>query len=126
MNIFLVEDDKIYSEFIRRALSQNPDYKISAFFSAEDTLKAINGKFPDALIIDYKLPGLSGIELFEKLKSQITNANRVIMLSASDDGNIVLDFILKGVRDYVIKDENVIESLQAILSGKSDDIIPFN
>ncbi len=48
------------------------------------------------------------------------------MLSASDDGNMVLSFIQKGVRDYVIKDENVIESLQAILSGKADDFIPFN
>ena len=126
MNIFLVEDDKIYSEFIRTALSQNPDYKVKAFFSAEDALKEINGKLPDAMIIDYKLPGLSGIQLYEKLRSQITNFNRIIMLSALDDGNMVLSFIQKGVRDYVIKDEHVIESLKAILSGKEGDDILFN
>ena len=121
MTIFLVEDDPIYSEFIRKALGQNPDYKIKAFFSAEEALKAINGNLPEALIIDYKLPGMTGIDLYEKIKQRVTDTNKVIMLSALDDGNMVLSFIQKGVRDYVIKDENVIESLQAILSGKDED-----
>ncbi|MGC4021969.1 MAG: response regulator [Cyclobacteriaceae bacterium] len=120
MDIFLVEDDRIYSDFIRRALSQNKDYKITAFSSAEDGLKAIDSKLPDVLIIDYKLPGMTGINMYENLKPQITNSNKVIMLSAIDDGNMVLSFIQKGVRDYVIKDENVIEALEAIIEGKED------
>jgi DNA-binding response OmpR family regulator len=121
MNIFLVEDDAIYSEFIRKGLSQNADYKVKPFVSAEDALKEINGKLPDVIIVDYKLPGLSGIELYEKIKSKITDNNKVIMLSALDDGNMVLSFIQKGVRDYVIKDENVIPSLQAIISGSDEN-----
>jgi len=126
MNIFLIEDDQIYSEFIRKALSQNPEYKVNAYFSAEEALRAINGKLPGAFIIDYKLPGMSGIDLYEKIKTKVTDANKVIMLSAIDDGNMVLSFIQKGVRDYVIKDESVIESLQAILSGKDEDYFSFN
>lgn len=68
---------------------------------------------------------MSGIDLYEKIKPQIKDENRVIMLSALDDGNMVLSFIQKGVRDYVIKDENVIDSLEAILAGKDDDFL-FN
>jgi PleD family two-component response regulator len=48
------------------------------------------------------------------------------MLSALDDGNMVLSFIKRGVRDYVIKDENVIDSLTAILQGKEDDYFLFD
>src|SRR5437660_12204504 len=121
MNIFLVEDDAIYSEFILKGLSQNADYKVKPFVSAEDALKVINGKLPEVMIVDYKLPGLSGIELYEKIKSKITDSNKVILLSAIDDGNMVLSFIQKGVRDYVIKDENVISSLQAIISGDDEN-----
>jgi len=121
MNIFLVEDDAIYSEFIRKGLSQNVGYKIKPFVSAEEALKEINGKLPEVMIVDYKLPGLSGIELYEKIKSKITDSNKVIMLSAIDDGIMVLSFIQKGVRDYVIKDENVISSLQAIISGEDEN-----
>ncbi|MBS1491698.1 MAG: response regulator [Bacteroidetes bacterium] len=123
--IFLVEDDPIYSEFIQKSLSKNTDYKIHPFFSAEEALKALSGLFPDVLIVDYKLPGMSGIEFYEKIKTQITDQHKVIMLSALDDGNMVLSFIQKGVRDYVIKDENVVESLEAILSGKDEDYLLF-
>jgi len=121
MNILLVEDDQIYSEFIRKALSKNVDYHVKPFFSAEEALKAINGNLPEVVIIDYKLPGLSGIELYEKIKSKITDVHKVIMLSALDDGNMVLSFIQKGVRDYVIKDEHVVDSLQAIISGNDEN-----
>lgn len=122
----MIEDDEIYAEFVKKALGQNPDYQVNSFFTAEEALKAVNGKLPDVLIIDYKLPGMSGIELYEKIKDKIGDQTKVIMLSALDDGNMVLSFIQKGVRDYVIKDENVIESLEAILSGKEDDYYLFD
>jgi len=120
MKIFLVEDDKIYSDFIRKALSQNDDYNVTPFGSAEDAMKEMKSGLPEVLIIDYKLPGMSGINMYESIKPQITDTNKVIMLSAIDDGNMVLSFIQKGVRDYVIKDENVIESLEAVIEGRDD------
>lgn len=127
MDIFLIEDDEIYAEFIRKSLlGQKPDWKIRHFITAEDAEKAINGKLPDVLIIDYKLPGISGIDLYDRIKSRVKENNKVIMLSALDDGQMVLGFIQKGVRDYVIKDENVIDSLNAILDGKEDDYYLFN
>jgi len=126
MTIFLIEDDEIYAEFLKKALGNDPNYHVNAFTTAEDALKAVNGKLPDVMIVDYKLPGMSGIDLYEKIKDRITESNKVIMLSALDDGNMVLSFIQKGVRDYVIKDENVVESLKAILEGKEDDYYLFN
>lgn len=127
MEIYLIEDDEIYAEFVRKALlNQNPDYKISHFPSAEDAEKAINGKLPEVLIIDYNLPGISGIEFYDRIKSKVTDQNKIVMLSALDDGQMVLGFIQKGVRDYVIKDENVVDSLRAILDGKEDDYYLFN
>lgn len=125
MQIFLIEDDEIYAEFLKKVLGQNPDYKIQAFHTAEAAYSAINVKLPDAMIIDYKLPGMTGIELFEKIKPRITDANKIIMLSAIDDGNMVLSFIQKGVRDYVVKDENVVDSLKAVLEGSDDDLYLF-
>ncbi len=126
MRIYLVEDDAIYAEFISKALGHNAEYKITTFATAEDGLKAVQSTLPDVMIVDYKLPGMSGIELYEKIKSRLTEKNKVIMLSSLDDGNMVLSFIQRGVRDYVIKDENVIDSLEAILTGSEDDYYLFN
>ena len=126
MTIYLVEDDEIYAEFVKKALSSNPNYKINTFKSAEDALAAVNGSLPEVFIVDYKLPGMSGIDLYEQIKPKISDDNKVIMMSALDDGTMVLSFIKKGVRYYVIKDENVIDSLVAILEGKEDDYYLFN
>jgi len=126
MKIYLIEDDPIYAEFIVKALESDPTHKIKVFQTGEDCLKAIHTALPDVMIIDYKLPGISGIDLYEKIKPRITDKHKVILLSSLDDGKMVLSFIQRGVRDYVIKDENVIDSLMAIVSGSEDDYYHFN
>lgn len=126
MTIYLVEDDVIYADFIKKSLNSKSAYTINVFHTAEDGLILLNTTLPDVLIIDYKLPGMSGIELYEKVKLRLTDKNKVVMLSALDDGNLVLNFIQRGVRDYVIKDENVIESLEAVINGSEDDYFLFN
>lgn len=127
MTIHLIEDDDIYAEFIKRSLSQDAANKVITFHSAEDCLSALNGgPMPDAFIVDYKLPGKTGIDFYDEIKDKLRDEQRLIMMSAIDDGNMVLSFIKKGVRDYVIKDDTVIESLKAILDGKEDDYYLFN
>jgi two-component system, NtrC family, response regulator AtoC len=126
MTIFLVEDDPIYGEFIQRALSRDPDYSITWFTTAEECLEVINAKgLPNAMIFDYQLPGMLGIELYEKLKPGFKPDQKCIIMSSIDDGNLVLSLIQRGVRDYVIKDENVVDSLIAILEGKEDEFLSF-
>ena len=119
MKIFLVEDDIVYADFISKSLRDK--YKIESFTSAEDCMNAFNGNPPDVLLLDYKLPGMNGIDFFEKINTQVNEGKtKIIMLSSIDDGNLVLDFIKKGIRDYVIKDDRVIESLEAVIEGKDD------
>ena len=118
MKIFLVEDDTVYADFISKSLQDK--YEIESFTSAEDCLNALNGNPPEVLLLDYKLPGMNGIEFFEKINPQIDDDTKVIMLSSIDDGNLVLDFIKKGIRDYVVKDDQVIESLKAVIEGEDD------
>ena len=127
MTIYLIEDDDIYAEFIMRSLKQNSAYKIEMFGTAEDCLSALKSdQLPDAFIADYRLPGKTGIELYDIVKAKLKSENKFIMMSALDDGNLVLSFIKKGVRDYVIKDDTVIDSLKAILEGNEDEYYLFN
>ena len=116
--IFIVEDDNIYSEFLKKSLRTK--YKIYAYYTAEDAMVALKSIEPDVLIIDYKLPGMNGIELFENVKDNLAEHTKVIVLSAIDDGNLVLDFIKRGIRDYVIKDDDVISTLTAIIEDSED------
>jgi len=119
--VFIIEDDTIYLEFLKKNLRTK--YKIYAYYNAEDATVALRSIMPDVLIIDYKLPGMNGIELYEGVKDKIGSA-KVIVMSGIDDGNLVLTFIKKGIRDYVIKDENIVNSLVAII--EDDDSIYYD
>lgn len=121
MNIFVLEDDPVYADFLIKALMVDPSSQIRHFVTGEEFLKAVENKLPDVMIIDYKLPGISGIEVFEKIKPRLTANHKLIVISALDDGNLVLNFIKRGVRDYVIKDENAIDSILSIIQGNEDD-----
>lgn len=118
LKVFLVEDDEAYAEFIKKSLRTK--YQIYSFITAEECLVTLKSISPDVLILDYHLPGMSGIELYEQIKDQLDNEVKVIMMSAIDDGNLVLEFIKKGVRDYVVKDEKVIQTLISVIEGEGD------
>ncbi|MEO7989651.1 MAG: response regulator [Chryseolinea sp.] len=126
MVIYLIEDDSVYAKFIQKTLGRNAAYKITWFSSAEACLPVAQKTVPDVMIIDYKLPGMSGLELYQALLPQLKEENKCIVMSSIDDGNMVLSFIKQGVRDYVIKDQNVIDSLVAILEGNEDEYYLFN
>jgi len=118
LKVFLVEDDEVYAEFIKKSLRKK--YQIYSFTTAEECLVTLKSISPDVLILDYHLPGISGIELYEQIKDKLSSEVKVIMMSAIDDGNLVLDFIKKGVRDYVVKDEKVINTLTSVIEGEND------
>jgi len=109
-DIFIVEDDADYFKFIKASLKEK--YNISSFINAEDCLEALlKPNKPDILIIDHFLPGMNGMNLFEKVKNTLPKTCKVIILSSMDNEKILFDYFKKGIRYYVIKDENVIESL---------------
>ena len=118
LKVFLVEDDEDYAEFIKKSLHKK--YQIYSFATAEECLVTLKSISPDVLILDYELPGMTGIELYEQVKDKLSSEVKVIMMSAIDDGNLVLDFIKKGVRDYVVKDEKVISTLTSVIEGEDE------
>ena len=118
LKLFLVEDDEQYAEFIKKSLRTK--YQIYSFTTAEDCLMALKSIKPDILVLDYQLPGMTGIDLYEQSQELLKKDTKIIMMSSIDDGNMVLDFIARGVRDYVVKDEKVIQTLNSVIEGEDD------
>ena len=55
---------------------------------------------------------MNGMEVFDKIK-EIDPDVLVIMLSGQEKGEIVLELARKGIDDYVIKDNNLIDNLNS-------------
>jgi two-component system OmpR family response regulator len=111
--IFVVDDDPfIVKLVVKRFTSEG--YNLEAYAYGEDCLKAL-GKNPDLIILDYFFVNnehkvMNGMEVFDKIKEAKPNTP-VIMLSGQEKGEIVLELARKGIDDYVIKDNSLIENL---------------
>jgi two-component system, OmpR family, response regulator len=113
--IFVVDDDPLILKLIvKRFTSEN--YRLEAFNFGEEVLKAMN-KNPDLIVLDYLFykadqKVMNGMEVFDHIKE--TNPDvPVVMLSGQDRGEIVLELARKGIDDYVIKDNNLLDNLNA-------------
>lgn len=114
--IFIADDDPIINKLVVAGLT-SARFTVESFLSGEDCIAAIKRE-PDLVILDYVFPdtgtakALNGMDVFRVLKD-IRPYLPVIMLSGQDNGNMVLEFAKLGVKDYVFKDNHLVENLKA-------------
>jgi len=116
--IFIVDDDPFINRLIITRFTSE-GYNIEAFQNGEDCLNALSRK-PDLVILDYifinrSIQTMNGMEVFDRIKGSVPGTP-VIMLSGQDRGEIVLELARKGIDDYIIKDNNLIENLHASIT----------
>ena len=100
-NILYVDDDPESGEIVRRLLSGG-DYDVSVSNSGKDALKKIlNAKF-DLVLTDLNMPGLSGLELLEKIKDKDPDL-LVIILTAYATIDTAVKAIKLGAENYITK-----------------------
>jgi two-component system, OmpR family, response regulator len=111
--IFIVDDDPIINMLVVKRFTSE-GYQVEAFGYGEDCINALN-RDPDLIILDYYFVNkaqkvMNGMEVFDRIK-EIKPDLPVIMLSGQDKGEIVLELARKGIDDYIIKDNNLIDNL---------------
>jgi DNA-binding NarL/FixJ family response regulator len=115
--IFLVDDDLIMLEILDRHLELHQYSNIRRFSTGEEMLEAI-GQQPFMAIVDYRLSSdegkMNGYDLFHQIRSQ-SPQTKVVMLSAQQDGELVIKLIKQGLRDYIIKDSHMLNELTTLL-----------
>ncbi len=110
--IFIVEDDKIFAKILSHHLSLNPDFQVEVFHTGKEFLSSLYKK-PDMISLDYNLPGLSGMEIIDKVKSY-DKALPIVIVSGQQDINTAIELFKKGVYDYIVKDDDTKERLWSI------------
>jgi len=115
--IYIVDDDPFINKLVVKRFASE-GYNLEAFESGEECLKAMN-KNPDLIILDYLFnggsPHMNGMEVLDRIK-EMKPHTPVIMLSGQDKGEIVLELARKGIDDYIIKDNNLIDNLKSAIS----------
>jgi len=99
-SLFIVDDEEIARAGISLALKKI--YNVYDFGAAEEALAALREQQPDLILLDIGLPGMSGIEALQIIKTDFPDI-LVIMITAYEDVQTVVSAMKLGAYDYIVK-----------------------
>ena len=120
--ISVVDDDQSVRESLAR-LIRSVGFTVQVFGSAEEFLSAGQGRQPDCLILDIRMPGMNGIELQRELSASDRDRDLpVIFITAhGSDDEVRARALGAGAVDYLLKplkEEEVLKALETALNSK--------
>jgi DNA-binding NarL/FixJ family response regulator len=86
---------------------------VGSYCSAEEALEGMPGVNPDVILMDIKLPGMSGIECVARLRKHLPAAH-VIMLTVYEDSDRIFQALQAGADGYLVKSSPTETLLAAI------------
>jgi two-component system, OmpR family, phosphate regulon response regulator PhoB len=115
-SILIVEDEEPIQILLTYNL-QAEGFRVRATANGEDVAHLVNEERPDLILLDWMLPGISGIEVCRLLRSRPeTRDIPVIMLTARGEENERVRGLATGADDYIVKPFSVPELLARIKS----------
>jgi DNA-binding response OmpR family regulator len=111
-HILLVEDEVKLARFIELELNSE-GYQISVAHDGMSALTLARESMPDIILLDWMLPGMTGVEVCRRLRST-GNKVPVIFLTARDDINDRVMGLDAGADDYVVKPFSIEELLARV------------
>jgi CheY-like chemotaxis protein len=101
--ILVVDDEAVISQFVSQILTDE-GHEVEAVDSAEDALEVVKSKKYQIIILDIKMPGMSGIELYRRFrKTSPTLAGGVVFITGDVMGASTMDFLNKTKVPYIVK-----------------------
>ena len=123
--ILVVEDEPAIQDLIQINL-QMVGYRVLTHTNAEDAIKGIQHELPDLALLDWMLPGMSGIELARRLRSDSrTRSLPIILLTARGEEEDKLKGLETGADDYITKPFSVKEleaRIKAVLRRRAPEL----
>jgi two-component system phosphate regulon response regulator PhoB len=124
-NILIVEDEPAIQELLAFNVTQCGYRPIQAL-EANSAMAQINRALPDMILLDWMLPGISGVELARRLRSdQRTRNIPIIMLTARNDERDKIMGLESGADDYITKPfspRELMARIRAVLRRRTPQI----
>ncbi len=121
IRVVIADDHAIMRVGIKNILTRSSE--ICVVGEASDGAEAItlvNELHPDVLILDMEMPVMDGVEVARRLQASQSPV-RILVLSAYDDRQYILEMLNMGASGYLIKDEApevIVDAVQGISNGE--------
>ncbi len=102
---------------------ENKGYEVETVTNGRDAIDALGNQIFNLIILDENMPGISGLEALQRIKIMQPNVP-VIMITKSEEENIMNQAIGSEIADYLIKPVNPMQILLSIKKNlHSDELI---
>lgn len=120
IRVCVVDDEMLVRQGIRRLLELDPGIEVVGDArDGEEALRVIAGSRPDVVLLDVRMPRLTGVEVVQRLRREAA-LPPCLILTTFDDGEVVLEAIKAGAKGYLLKDvsfEQLVGAIRALAGG---------
>jgi DNA-binding response OmpR family regulator len=101
--VLVVEDELAIGQLIADAISDEPGYRAIHVAASMAALEATKHVIPDVMVIDVRLPGISGFELYDRLKKDPRTSTIPVLFETASGAEAIGEFRRRGITTYVKK-----------------------
>src|SRR6478735_638282 len=124
--ILIVEDEADLAVLLRYNLEAE-GFRVATAASGDEAVELMRDRLPDLILLDWMLPGLSGIELCRRWRSREETARTpIIMITARGEEEERVRGLATGADDYVVKPfsmPELVARIQALLRRSSPQLV---
>src|SRR6266550_5284691 len=114
ISVSIIEDHAATRATIVALITNTPGLTcLGAYPTGEAALAGIPAQRPDVLLVDIRLPRMSGIQCVAQLKSNIP-ALKILMVTTYEERELIFDSLRAGASGYILKEALNAELAQAI------------
>jgi PAS domain S-box-containing protein len=119
--VLIVEDDEGLSRLIAKGL-KNTGFDVGVVHNGIQAIDwVVNNNPPELILLDYKLPDMSGREVVEALKERRIEIPFIIMTGHGDE-KIAVEMMKAGAKDYIVKEGEFFELLPTVIKWVFEEL----
>jgi DNA-binding response OmpR family regulator len=116
IHVLIADDEELFQKSCTLFLRSTGRYDVDSVESGTDAINALKRQPFDVLILDYKMPYLSGLDVLQKMTDDKIETP-TIMLTGAGSENIAIEALKLGAYDYIRKDLFDLNHLPVIING---------
>ncbi|HCA81262.1 MAG TPA: hypothetical protein DEP53_16150 [Bacteroidetes bacterium] len=114
--ILMVDDDDAFRIAMKQALSAGGKYRVRSADSGEAAIDALQHDRFDVILLDYRMPGISGLNVLQWMHEQKLDTP-VVMMTAAGSESIAVEAMKLGAYDYVRKEQVEVDHIGILIDG---------